>query len=405
MAHRPTPVKSLEENIWTGRLASSLQRSKTLENQFQLRPIPGPYGEYFKQLILQILARLQTSEHVKELLSDPRPLDETWIVEITSASAKIEAFLNHAGAMIVQASQIPRDLIRFVDDINRRFSDHPTPYLLAIPFVGGTPFTQDYMDLTIKPNIELFPEPRNYARHKEIFVINLSSEIVDVPANWPLLIHETAHIIESQEFKIRDRYYPEESTEDYNEREANWALEITCDAIATYCCGPIFGNRLLSKYARIETRQSETHPPLRMRLEIIAELLTDMNWTKEADDIRAQLRKIPGDMKLVKLSRPKFTQNILKELRKAISAKGLLYELRGDKRATINQIAKRLEEFKPCVVVGRKTVETLDLLNASHYADLKMTAKPSYAAFQNFLGDMIRLANINQEMHIGKLSQ
>jgi hypothetical protein len=404
MARQRIPAKSAEDNIWTSRLASSLQRSKTLEGQFQLRPILGPYGEYYKRLILHIIELLQKSKYVEELLNDPKPSDQTWIVEISGASAKIEAFLNQAAALIVHGAQIPRDLLSFVGNIHRRFWDRPTPYLLAIPFIGGTPFTQDYMDLALRPNIELFPEPRNYARNKDIFVINLSSEIVDVPANWPLLIHETAHIVESREFRILDRFYSEDNADSDAQKEANWALEIICDAIATYCCGPIFGNRLLRKYAGMETRQSETHPPLRMRLQIISELLAKMRWTEESQYITTQLRKIPYGAMLVEASRPRFTKDILDALQKAIESKGLLYELLGDRRTTINQIATRLKEFKPCVVVGGRTVEILDLLNASHYADLDMNSKPNYGAFQSFLGDMIRLANINQEMHIAQPS-
>src|SRR6266480_1774521 len=360
MARQRIPATSAEDNIWTSRLASSLQRSKTLEGQFQLRPILGPYGEYYKRLILHIIELLQKSKYVEELLNDPKPSDRTLIVEISGASAKIEAFLNQAAALIVHGAQIPRDLLSFVGNIHRRFWDRPTPYLLAIPFIGGTPFTQDYMDLALRPNIELFPEPRNYAGNKDIFVINLSSEIVDVPANWPLLIHETAHIVESREFRILDRFYSEDNVDSDAQKEANWALEIICDAIATYCCGPIFGNRLL--------------------------------------------RKLPYGAMLVEASRPRFTKDILDALQKAIESKGLLYELLGDRRATINQIATRLKEFKPCVVVGGRTVEILDLLNASHYADLDMNSKPNYGAFQSFLGDMIRLANINQEMHIAQPS-
>jgi len=179
-------------------------------------------------------------------------------------------------------------------------------------------------------------------------------------------------------------------------------LEITCDAIATYCCGPIFGNRLLRKYAGMETRQSETHPPLKMRLQIISELLAKMRWTEESQYITTQLRKIPSGAMPGENSRPKSTQDILDALQKAIESKGMLYELRGERRTTILRIATRLKEFKPCVVVGGRTVEILDLLNASHYADLDMNSKPSYGAFQNFLGDMIRLANINQAMYIAQ---
>jgi hypothetical protein len=388
--------KGPDPSIWLYRLTSILRRIDSFSKRDLLvREVRGRYGEYSKKLVEKIFAAIQTSGYVRGLLESTGPVDNSWIVETNGVIARLDALLNHVSSLMVQVGQIPRDLPNFIDELYLRFTKRPVPYLLAIPFVKGTPFTQSFMNRAIRPNIAIIPEARLF-EEKALQVIYVSPEIA-VPANWSLLIHEAAHILEDIEFGVHRKFYVEDTVGSAEAKEANWALEIACDAIATYSCGPIFGQRLLQNYHNLETKESDTHPPTKMRLAIIAEQLREIGWNEEAKQIEDRINELRLPTLLEKAPRPQFTGKILVELLHLIEKKKLLYKSSQDRKDTIAKIADRLREFKPCVEVDNADAELLDLLNASHYVDLEMSGTSDgnengkYAAFQNFLGDMIRL--------------
>lgn len=397
--------KGPDPSIWLYRLASILRRIDSFSKRDLLvREIPGRYGEYSKKLLENIFNTIKDSSYVKGLLESKGPVDNSWIAEINGVIAKLDALLNYVSSLMVQVNRIPDELPSFIDELYLRFSGNPVPYLLAIPFVKGTPFTQSYMNRAIRPNIDVIPEARKYA-NKELQVIYVSPEI-EVPANWSLLIHETAHILEDREFGIHRKFYRDDGIGQAEMKESNWALEIACDAIATYTCGPIFGNRLLQNYHNWETRESSTHPPSKMRLEIIAEELRGLGWEDEAQVIEKKTAELPLPTLLKKAPKPKYTKEILSDLLDLIAQKKLLYESSLERKNTITKISQRLKSFKPCVEVDNTNVELLDLLNASHYVDLEMIETrvvhedEKYDAFQNFLGDMIRLNIVSRQEQV-----
>ncbi len=388
--------KGPEPSLWVYRLTSIIRRIEWFsKHDLLVKEITGRYGEYSKKLIEKIFDTIEASNYIKEFLETREQVDRAWIAEISGVTAKLDALINQVSSLMVQVSRIPDELPSFIDELYLRFTKKPIPYLLAIPFVKGTPFTHNYMTRAIRPNIDVIPEARIYAA-RELRMIYVSPEI-EVPANWSLLIHEAAHILEDMEFGVHREFYTEDGVGPAEVKESNWALEIACDAIATYSCGPIFGNRLLQNYHNLETRESDTHPPTKMRLSIIAEELQEMGWKDDAQMIEKRIDQLTLPTFLEKAPRPQHTRKILSKLMESMNTKKLLYKSSSDRRETIVKISERLRSFKPCVEVGNNYVELLDLLNASHYVDLEMNETHDikeggkYGEFQRFLGDMIRL--------------
>lgn len=183
----------------------------------------------------------------------PRTLNQ--IIEIVYASANS-----------VLGSNAPIELYLLVDLVLRTAAEMTdTAFVLQDDQVFGTATLKKFLisyvstDISVTTPSELPPT--------DCYGIKYTSSEVTNPFSWPLLIHESFHIIE-EEKSILAKLTPLTEIElpVKKEEEEDWKKELFIDLMSTLFFGPVYVFSLVGKFRMVPYYSHSTHPSMEVRV-------------------------------------------------------------------------------------------------------------------------------------------
>lgn len=126
------------------------------------------------------------------------------------------------------------------------------------------------------PIFPIFKKQSQEQQIKRLWVILVPPRVENNPFEWPIILHELAHILEAEEFKIIKKRFGSEcdpqiarETESTSEIDRCHCLEYMCDYFALLMCGLIWLFRLYDIYLIPTYRLPKTHPEWFRRIEVL----------------------------------------------------------------------------------------------------------------------------------------
>jgi hypothetical protein len=391
---------SFEKKLWGQRILSTMNDYKNFAaNELPHLPISGKYSEYLKRILDDLYKKMSLSLDTLTM-----SMLSSNVANVLNASTRYNVSRTwHTVLDIAQnTSNIPEELYFFVDSVYDRLGGETVPYFIMRTLTQLVPGTLDICKYVLRPFVINLKGAYDYLENKKAYVIFTTPSIVKNPVDWPLLVHETAHILEEEKLQIAQQYYPQLKDEQFfgshnlsatsgfsvDVAVPNWALEISCDIISTISCGPIFGYRLLDNFLRPEKYLSETHPPTKKRLKLISDELEKYGWKEAASDIRDKTKRIKLPNFIERTPLPEHTHKIIKRIRTKSHELGIEYQCTPAVQEHVKIIGSKLNSLKPCITVKGESVDLKDLLNASEYVEVNIKETQE---FKDFMADMIRL--------------
>lgn len=221
------------------------------------------------------------------------------------------------------------------------------------------------------------------------------------PFEWPVLLHEAAHIIEREKIRVL-----EEVKEIYHLSDKitiNYILEHICDFIAYMLIGPVFLFRLTDIHLSKEITFSETHPQWISRVQVLVDN-TPSNFKSivESSNISQLMGFIYNLLKnfektqAVQISiKPEILKNILKNVKEKMEAVHIdINEL----KECIERLKKFLPYTKDIIVLLNGGYLVYRLKQFSDYVT-KYFGEDEYRLFSEFsylISDCCRLTRIRR---------
>lgn len=183
----------------------------------------------------------------------PRTLNQ--IIEIVYASANS-----------VLLSSVPIELYLLVDMVLREAAQMTdTPFVLQDDQIFETATLRKFLISYVSTDISVSPPsglPPN-----ECYAIKYTASEVANPYSWPLLVHESFHIIEEQRSILAQ--LPVLSRVELpvkEEEKEDWKKELFIDLMSTLFFGPVFVFSLVGKFRMVPYYSHSTHPPMEVRI-------------------------------------------------------------------------------------------------------------------------------------------
>lgn len=184
----------------------------------------------------------------------PRTLNQ--IIEIVYASANS-----------VLGSCAPIELHLLVDMVLRVAAQRTnTPFVLQDNQIFETATLRRFLISYVSTDISVSPPSK--LPPNECYGIRYTASEITNPYSWPLLIHESFHIIEEQRSilaKLPNLSKIELPVKE--EQKEDWKKELFIDLISTLFFGPVFVFSLVGKFRMVPYYSlSSTHPPMEVRI-------------------------------------------------------------------------------------------------------------------------------------------
>lgn len=246
--------------------------------------LKSPYEEAIKEILEKILTSLS------RILEELSKGDEITKLEWDSLSIMVDFIRTQSDYLFgviedILSQEAAAELYYFLDFyvdllVNKKIVEN-SPMIVIIK--GYEPKT--YL-------LSSLPSPKNslLSPNESLWVIEVPVKVEGNIFEWPILLHELAHIIEHK-LRIVDsefgRSYTIEELErgNINAIDCYHCKEYLCDYIALLLCGPVWLFMLYDLYLTPTYRLPKTHPEWSRRVAVLKERISDfLNNIKKANN-------------------------------------------------------------------------------------------------------------------------
>jgi len=246
--------------------------------------LKSPYEEAIKEILEKILTSLS------RILEELSKGDEITKLEWDSLSIMVDFIRTQSDYLFgviedILSQEAAAELYYFLDFyvdllVNKKIVEN-SPMIVIIK--GYEPKTYLLPSLPSPENSLLSP-------NESLWVIEVPVKVEGNIFEWPILLHELAHIIEHK-LRIVDsefgRSYTIEELErgNINAIDCYHCKEYLCDYIALLLCGPVWLFMLYDLYLTPTYRLPKTHPEWSRRVAVLKERISDfLNNIKKANN-------------------------------------------------------------------------------------------------------------------------
>jgi len=274
------------------RIRASIQNLADGKRKLEREGIKADSYDTLKNLLCEIIRIVQSD--VEEILDEIAQIrrEDIKIHRSDRIHRVLEEFLYLVDTIQTTASQIPLELY-CLTRISLREVAHEGVRVVLIS--GASLGTTNLADGLRNLFLGFFDKAVSHIDSNFPFywIIYVPPSLIRAPLSWPLLAHEIGHILEREDWKVVNQYYPyptvsSPTRQPYVESEvkSRYAQEFQADFVALSYFGPIFAQRLLAVYYTRELVISPTHPSWSERFAAMAEKLEVMGFPDEAANLR-----------------------------------------------------------------------------------------------------------------------
>jgi len=299
------------------------------------------------------ILKANLEKHLRTLL-DPLKTEEEKDAKLADFRSPIKRLFDFFYRLLATSQKVPRELY-YLSDTFLESQGQPAHYIISISEeIAMLPFSYiiSYFGFDIT-----YPEFWAEAKDKRFYFVQVVPELADREAslNWPIIIHEMAHIIWFERMIKGDKYFPSISVyhalktiESLDKGELGpdepivelatqklYAAEILADFLVARYFGAIFGWRFLVEYVDLRDlfEPDRTHPYPDVRVLKVSNEVRDQLGMSECakfleQEIKTYQRKVSRRVKKrgSKLDLSRVLSTVDKELQTLIA------ETRKDKR-------------------------------------------------------------------------
>ncbi len=274
-----------------GKIEKEIGKFSQLSDSIKEKPYASPHLKKYGQLIdyCQKALKKNLTKHLHPLFDSLETEDEKDVMLVDFRS-RIKRLFDVFYGFLVNSEKVPRELY-FLSDTFLESHEEPTDYVICISEeIAMLPFTHVILHLGLHV---IYPEFWNEVKDKKFYFVQILPELADKKAslNWPIVIHEIAHIVCFQR-RYDDRYFslipvflalkviesldkrelkPEEPVVELA-TEKLYATEILADLLVARYFGVIFGWRFLTEYVDLQDlfEPDRMHPYPDVRVQRVA---------------------------------------------------------------------------------------------------------------------------------------
>lgn len=190
-------------------------------------------------------------------------------------------------------SMAPIELCTLVDLVLREAADiKDVPFVLQDDQVLETATLEKSLISHISKDVSI--SPPTGPPPQTCYAIKYTASEVTNPYSWPLLVHETLHIVE--EVKSIYAQLPILSKVDLPvENAEDWKRELFIDLYCVLFFGPIFAFSMVGKFRLTPYVSTKTHPPMEVRIQAIRKYLDKVTPPKPIGIAEETLFKIVSE--------------------------------------------------------------------------------------------------------------
>ncbi len=280
---------AFEERI--NKIEKEISKFSQLSDSIKDKPYASPHLKKYAQLIdyCQKMLKKNLKTHLRALL-DPLETEDEKDEKLVDFRSRIKRLFDVFYGFLATSQKVPRELY-YLSDIFLGSKEQTTDYIISVSEeIAMLPFSHVVLHLGLKAK---YPEFWNEVKDKKFYFVQILPELADKRAslNWPIIIHEMAHIVCFQR-RYDDRYFPSISVFlalkviealDKNElrpdepivelaTEKLYATEILADLLVARYFGVIFGWCFLKEYVDLQDlfEPDRTHPYPDVRVQRVA---------------------------------------------------------------------------------------------------------------------------------------